>query len=95
MKSIFQKNKECYLCKTTMNLHLHHIYHSTALRKISDKNGFVCYLCARHHNMSNEGVHFNKSFDLWLKRMCQEVFELTHTRKEFMQLIGRNYDADF
>lgn len=91
MKSIFQTDKECWLCKATNNLHLHHIYHSTALRKISDKNGFVVYLCAIHHNMSNFGVHFNRDFDLLLKRECQKKFEETHSKEEFMKIIGKNY----
>lgn len=89
--SIIQKEKECYFCKTTQGLHLHHIYHSTALRKVSDANGFTCYLCGYHHNLSSNGVHANKQLDLELKRICQKAYEKTHTREEFMALIGKNY----
>lgn len=91
MYSILQKEKECYVCKSTYGLHLHHIYYGSGLRKISDKNGFSCYLCGYHHNLSDNGVHFNKELDLRLKQECQRAFEKNHTRAEFMNLIGRNY----
>lgn len=43
------------------------------------------------HNGASYGVHFNHALDLQLKRECQEKFEETHTRQEFIQLIGKNY----
>lgn len=60
MKSILQTNKECYVCKTTYNLHLHHICYGVANRKISDKNGFVVYLCQYHH----EGT-YRSTREIW------------------------------
>ena len=97
VKSILQTNKECYICRelcgfeNTQNLHLHHIYEGNANRRQSDKYGFTAYLCGRHHNLSNEGIHFDQELDLWLKKRCQEKFEENHSREEFMQIIGRNY----
>ena len=41
--------------------------------------------------MSDKGIHFDKDFDLKVKRECQMEYEKTHTRQEFMALIGRNY----
>ncbi len=90
MRSIVQKNKECYITGVTRYLHKHHIY-GGANRKISEKNGFYVYLTPHWHNMSDKGVHFNKELDLRLKRECQAKYEETHTRAEFMALIGRNY----
>lgn len=90
-KSIMQAKKECYLTGNTWGLHKHHIYFGSGLRKVSDRNGFWCYLTADMHNMSNEGVHFNHELDLRLKRECQERYEESHSREEFMDLIGRNY----
>lgn len=91
-KSILQGDKkECYITGRTDNLHLHHIYFGTGLRKISDENGFVVWLTAEYHNMSNKGVHFNRELDLKLKRDCQRKYEETHTREEFRNLIGRSY----
>lgn len=92
MKSILQTNKECYVCGTTYNLHDHHIFFGTSNRKHSERYGLKVWLCAYHHNMSNEGVHFNKPLDMKLKTMAQEYYE-THinTREKFMEEFGRNY----
>lgn len=89
MKSILQNEKYCFLCNTTINLEDHHIYFSS-LRKTSEKNGFKCWLCPEHHR-GNRSPHMNREIDLTLKRACQRKFEETHTRAEFMAIIGRNY----
>ena len=90
-KSILQSEKECYITGRTDNLHCHHIYFGRGLRKISDDNGFTVWLTADWHNMSNKGVHFNRELDLHLKQACQRKYEETHTREDFMKLIGRSY----
>ena len=35
--------------------------------------------------------HQDRQTDLLLKRECQRKFEETHSREEFMKIIGRNY----
>ena len=51
------------------------------------------YLAPWLHNQSNEGVHGKNGheLDLMLKRHCQMAYEKTHSREEFIKLIGRNY----
>lgn len=90
MKSILQDEKECYICGSTVWLERHHIYFSFN-RKKSEQNGFVVYLCHRHHNEPPDGVHFNLDVDNELKQICQAEYEKTHSHQEFMKLIGRNY----
>ena len=90
MKSIIQKNKQCFICGTTYNLHDHHIFMG-ANRKNSEKAGLKVWLCYTHHNGSSYSPHFNRDVDLELKRIAQRRFEETHTRDEFMKLIGKNY----
>jgi hypothetical protein len=90
-RSILQKEKECWLCGTTYDLHDHHIYFGHGKRKISERNGFKVWLCGRHHNLSEEGVHFDRAKDIKLKQICQRKYEETNTRVDFMKLIGRNY----
>ena len=91
-KSIISNEKFCLICGTPYNLHKHHIFEGTGRRKLSEKYGCWCYLCARHHNMSNEGVHFNKLLDTSLKQQCQKAWEYSlGTRDEFIMLFGRNY----
>lgn len=92
MKSIMQKSKRCWVCGAIHDLHNHHIYFGNGIRKISEKQGFKVWLCAAHHNMSDAGVHYNKKLDTTLKQMCQLAsYEKTHSREEFVRLIGRNY----
>ena len=91
-KSILQDEKKCYITGQTNNLHLHHIF-AGGRRKISDREGFVVYLAGWLHNQSDEGVHGKNGheLDMMLKRHCQMKYEETHTREEFMALIGKNY----
>lgn len=91
-KSILQDDRECYITGSTYNLHLHHIF-AGGRRKISDREGFVVYLTGALHNQSDEGVHGKNGheLDMLLKQDCQRKYEETHSRKEWMALMGKNY----
>lgn len=92
VKSLLQRNKACYICGTTLGLHLHHIFYGTANRSISDADGCVVYLCQDHHTGAR-GVHFNKKLDLSLKMKCEQAY-LKHYNKtidDFIQRYGKNY----
>lgn len=91
MKSIIQTDKECLVCRTTYNLHRHHVFEGMSNRKNSEKHGCWCWLCANHHNMSNYGVHFDKVLDIEIKKRTQRKFEESHTREEFIQIFGRSW----
>lgn len=91
MKSILQKDKECFVCRTTQNLAEHHVIYGNANRKMSEKYGLKIWLCNYHHNMSDEGIHFNKSLDLEVKKIAQAEFEKTHTREEWHSIFGKSY----
>ena len=91
MKSIISNKKECFVCKTTIGLHRHHIYPSYN-RKNSEKEGCWVWLCGFHHNLSNQGVHFNRELDLKIKRLCQERWEeLNGTREDFRRIFGKSW----
>lgn len=91
-KSILQNDKKCYVCGTTLNLHLHHIYYGTANRKLSDADGCVVYLCLHHHTGA-AGVHNNRKLDLYLKCRCERAYlnKYNKTVEDFIQRYGRNY----
>lgn len=90
----FQEEERCWVCGSTQNLHLHHIFFGTANRKISDKNGFVVFLCYDHHE-GNQGVHHNIDLDLKLKVECERWYlKRGHTISDFISLIGKNYILD-
>lgn len=77
--------EHCYICQSPF-VEIHEIYNA-GNRKISMKNGFCVPLCHRHH----EYVTLNADGSNYLKQKCQMVFEKTHSREEFMKLIGRNF----
>ena len=89
-KSIIQQEKACLICDSTQNVECHHVFFG-ANRKVSDKHGFTVWLCNYHHTGSKNSVHQNREMDLCLKKMMQLVYEIDHTREEFVALIGRNY----
>lgn len=92
MDSIITGEKKCYVCGAVTNLHCHHIFMG-ANRKISEDNGFKVYLCGYHHNQSNDGVHGKDGheLDMWLKQEAQRRYEQTHSREDFIALIGRSF----
>jgi hypothetical protein len=83
--------KKCYITGATEGLHKHHIF-GGANRKLSEQYGLYVYLIPKYHNMSDEGVHFNREFDLQLKREGQRKFEsLYGSREDFRRIFGKNY----
>ena len=92
-KSILQKEKRCLICHTTANLHEHHVYEGRGYRQISDKYGLTVWLCAKHHNMSDEGVHFNQKLNRKLKRWAQKkaMQYYSWSVDEFRNRVGKNY----
>lgn len=97
--SLMQQNKCCYICGATTGLHLHHIFYGTANRKKSDEDKMTVFLCGYHHNLSNNGVHFNKELDnnikqqaekKWIEIYCPED-SLEEGIKNFISRYGRNY----
>lgn len=92
MKSIIQSKKKCFICSKQTGLHDHHIYFGVAKRPISEKHGFKVWLCYEHHEGAY-GVHGSKGheLDIFLKQTCQKKYEETHSRNEFIALIGKNY----
>lgn len=92
MKSRIQKRKECWVCGAERQLHDHHIIYGKGNRPLSEKYGLKVYLCGYHHNLSNQGVHFNKELDNQLKMMAQEVFEKEcGSREDFRSIFGESY----
>ena len=57
---------KCFFTGSTSNLVRHEVFYGTANRKLSKEWGCWVYLTPQMHNMSNQGVHFNKENDLVL-----------------------------
>lgn len=84
-------DKECFICGATYNTHIHEVFYGTANRQLSIKYGLCVCLCAKHHNMSDEGVHFNKPLDTELKQYAQKRFNEVYPDLDFMRIFGKNY----
>ena len=91
-KSLMSNIKTCYICGSPNMIHKHHIF-GGANRKKSERDGCWCYLCAYHHNMSNEGVHFDRDKDLRLKKKCEARWMLYYNKSkdDFIREYGKNY----
>lgn len=98
-ESIMQKKDgHCWLCMhfygdytIHRTIHKHHVFFGQGLRKISEANGFTVYLCPKHHTDGPDAVHRNKYMNRFVQQAVQVKYEANHTRKEFMDLIGRSY----
>ena len=77
--------EHCFVCGKSP-VDIHEIY-GGANRKTSMANGFCLPLCRYHHEIATN----SNTMAVWLKEMCQQKFEETHSRAEFMSLIGKNY----
>lgn len=95
-KSLFiQAPGTCYLCElqgdySQKYTELHHIFDGPN-RRISEEYGFTVRLCLEHHREGKTAAHTNAETMKLLQTEAQKRFEETHTRAEFMRLIGKNY----
>jgi len=90
--SILQDKKECIVCGQSYNLHTHEVFYGNNRQK-SIKDGCCVYLCGRHHNLSDAGVHFNKKLDIELKQVMQKRWMEYYNKNidEFIKEYGKNY----
>ena len=90
--SILQKEKKCYVCGIKSNIHIHEVYFGKN-RKKSIEDGCCVYLCGKHHNQSNSGVHFNKQLDIQLKQDMeyQWMYYYNKSVEDFIKRFGKNY----
>lgn len=83
---------KCLVTGATSGLHWHHIYKGVALRPISEREGFTCYLRADIHRMLHERIKPFDQLDFELMRACQEAYEgMGHAREEFRAIVGKSY----
>ena len=74
------------------NLHRHEVFFG-ANRQKSIEYGLVVFLIPEMHNMSNYGVHFNRAFDLELKKIGQKAAMDYYgwDIEQFRGIFGKNY----
>lgn len=72
------------------NYHRHEVFFGSN-RQNSIKYGLVVFLPPELHNMSDNGVHFNREFDLYLKKIGQVAFNEHYPDLNFKKIFGKNY----
>ena len=73
--------------------HRHEVFFGNPNRQKSIKDGLVVFLTPEMHNMSKQGVHFNRKFDLYLKQIGEKAWcdYYGKTIDDFIKEYGRNY----
>lgn len=66
---------------------IHHCIFGRGRRQISEREGFIVPLTHEEHMR----VHQDRELQLYFVRKCQTKYEETHTREEWLKLVGRNY----
>ena len=94
--SLIQSDREeweavCYRCKRGGRMDFHHILNgSKYLRRASEEIGAWVWLCPQCHrwlHSTGDGEKYQKQ----LKAFVQEMYELEHSRKEWMSITHKNY----
>lgn len=90
---------KCFVCGQSP-VHLHEVFYGRANREKSIEDGCVIPLCPMHHNMSNQGVHYNNDLDDYLKKFAEKKWIEKYTTDDmtkeekinaFIKRFGRNY----
>lgn len=79
----------CAVCGRYMRCDFHHILNSSR-KEFSEREGFWVWLCREDHKKIHETNQGKVRWDRW-KRICQEKYELSHERAEWMRKAHRNY----
>lgn len=93
---ILPPNPKYSVIRTSVYCHRHEIFFGNPNRQKSIRDGLVVFLTPEMHNMSNRGVHFNRDFDLYLKRIGQQTWMDYYgkTTVDFIREYGKNYLYD-
>ena len=72
--------------------HRHEVFGAYNRQK-SIEDGLVIFLTPEMHNMSSEGIHYNKEFDLYAKKIAQRAWMDYYGKDklDFLERYGRNY----
>lgn len=90
---IMPKDKYYSTKRTSVYSHRHEIFFGVRNRKKSIDDGLIVFLRPEMHNMSKKGVHFNRNFDLYLKKIAERVWLNYYHKKieDFIKKYGRDY----
>ena len=87
------KNPNYSTRRTLIYSHRHEVFFGTRNRQKSINDGLIIFLTPDMHNMSKKGVHQNRKFDLYLKKIGEQAWLNYYGKKveDFIKKYGRNY----
>ena len=90
---IMKDNPPYWRNKRIGNLHRHEAFFGVRNRQKSIDDGLVVFLTPELHNMSNKGVHYNKEFNLMIKKEAEKTWlkYYNKTIDDFRERYGKNY----
>jgi 5-methylcytosine-specific restriction endonuclease McrA len=92
---VIERDGGCCVVCGNPNFSIHHVFAGNNRKTSNQHSEMMTLLCYEHHQGTN-GVHGKNGHELdeQMKRDAQRRFEETHSRQEFMDLIGKNYLED-
>lgn len=89
MRSILQKECECYMCFTTYNLELHHCIFGSGRRSKADEDGLTVFLCRNCHRALHDRGTGKKQLQQLAQKKWMKHYEMGV--KDFIARYGMNY----
>lgn len=85
-----QTAKKCYITGRVDNLERHHCLNGTHQRRKAELDGLWVWLNADIHRYIHDTIE-GHDLKVQLKKDAQTVYELDHTREEFIKRYGKSY----
>ena len=96
MKKKFNKkptlNDMCAICGKPFAM-THEVFYGNPYARFSQDYNMTIKLCYDHHQHHKTGIHFDRAFDLKIKRKYQTVFEKEHGHEKFIEIFDKDYIA--
>ncbi len=89
--SILPEGEGYEVRRVCARLHKHHIFFGDGERALSEKYGLYVYMNPEDHNLSDEGVHFERELRMKLARLAQTAFEEHFPELSFVAIFGMNF----
>ncbi|MBR5202901.1 MAG: hypothetical protein IKW45_06520 [Clostridia bacterium] len=92
MEKCIMPQSDLYKTERFYGSHRHEVFFNSNRQK-SIEDGLVVFLTPQQHNLSKESVHYNREFDLKLKKIAEQAWldYYGKTIEDFIKRYGRNY----
>lgn len=90
---IMENNPPYWYNKRSDRLIRHEVFFGVRNRQKSIDDGLVIFITPMQHNMSKQGIHFNREYDLYAKREGEKCWMKYYNKTidDFIKRYGRNY----